>query len=79
MPLRSFKPLGDLTEAQSSWWHDFGRALDDYAVTPAAGDHVIAAARAAFTSQRDWFATDPAQFARQAWDAEASGTRFLRD
>jgi heme oxygenase (biliverdin-IX-beta and delta-forming) len=60
-------------------WQDFGRALDDYAVTPAAADHVVAGARAAFTCQRDWFATDPAQFARQAWDAESSGTRFVRD
>jgi heme oxygenase len=60
-------------------WQDFGRALDDYAVTTTAGDHVIAAARAAFACQRDWFASDPGQSARQLWDAEASGTRFARD
>jgi heme oxygenase (biliverdin-IX-beta and delta-forming) len=60
-------------------WQDFGRALDDYAVTPASAEHVVAAARAAFACQRDWFATEPAQFARDGWATDSSGTRFIRD
>jgi heme oxygenase len=60
-------------------WQDFGRALDDYAVTSAASEHVVAAARAAFACQRDWFATDPAQFARAVWGDNDGSGRFARD
>ena len=62
----------------SARWQDFGHALDAYAITPAARDHVLTAARAAFTCQRDWFATDPAAFARESWGTDRSG-RFIRD
>jgi heme oxygenase len=57
-------------------WQELGRAIDDYAVTPAAGDHVIAAARAAFTCQRDWLASQPPH---QSWDDGPRRSRFVRD
>lgn len=63
----------------SQRWMDFGRALDDYAVTPASAEHVVAAARAAFTCQRDWFANESTQLARDAWATDSSGTRLVRD
>lgn len=62
----------------SARWQDFGHALDAYAITPAASEQVIMAARAAFACQRDWFATDPATFARESWGADRSG-RIIRD
>ncbi|HEY5926502.1 MAG TPA: biliverdin-producing heme oxygenase [Kofleriaceae bacterium] len=60
-------------------WQELGRALDAYAITPAASDYIVATARAAFRCQRDWFATEPAVIARAAWASESSGTRFVRD
>ena len=60
-------------------WQELGRALDDYAITPAASACIVAAARTAFACQRDWFATEPAVLARAAWASESSGTRFVRE
>jgi heme oxygenase len=54
-------------------WQDLGRAFDAYAITNASVEHMIAAARTAFVTQRDWLASKPAQSARKTWDADLSG------
>lgn len=53
-------------------WQDLGRTLDDYAITPAAAAHVVAASRAAFIALRSWYASAPAHVARTAWAREPS-------
>jgi heme oxygenase (biliverdin-IX-beta and delta-forming) len=60
-------------------WQDFGRALDAYAITPAASDQIVASAREAFKCQRDWFASDPARFARDVWRTEISARYVVRE
>lgn len=54
----------------SARWQDLGRSLDEYSITPACSDQVIAAARMAFAAQRDWIATKPGRSAREGWSAE---------
>ena len=60
-------------------WQELGRALDAYAITPASGEHVVGSAREAFACHRDWVATQPARFAREAWDADISGPHYARN
>lgn len=62
----------------SERWQGFGEALDSYAITPASGEAIVAAARAAFDRQRDWFATEPAHLAHASWDSDTSAP-FARD
>jgi heme oxygenase len=80
MPMTSgWRYLSVYRGVATARWLDFGRALDSYAITEAAGDQVITGALAAFDSQQKWLATEPARFAREAWDTTSSGTRQLRD
>lgn len=58
-------------------WHELGLALDAYAITPACGDTVVAAARVAFRCQRDWLATEPARIAHVI--ANEVSTRIVRE
>jgi len=59
-------------------WEELGRLFDAYAITPGASDQIVVAGRAAFKCQRDWFASDPARFARETWQREISA-RYARD
>ena len=62
----------------SARWQQLGEAFDAYAITPASGDAIVSAARAAFTRQREWFATEPAHLAHASWDSDMSSP-FARD
>lgn len=59
-------------------WAELGAALDSFAITPASADAIVSAARTAFTLQRDWFATNPAQRAHVSWASDISAP-YARD
>lgn len=58
-------------------WHELGLALDAYAITPACGDAIVAAARTAFACQAEWFASEPGQVAHVI--ANEVSTRIVRE
>jgi heme oxygenase len=62
----------------SQKWGELGAAFDNFAITTASADAIVAAARAAFTRQRDWFATDPARLAYVSWGSDVSAP-YARD
>jgi heme oxygenase len=53
-------------------WHELGVALDSFAIAPASADQIVAGARAAFDCLRDWIASEPGRFAREATERESS-------
>lgn len=53
-------------------WRELGAAIDRFAVSPASADEVVAGARAAFECLRDWHASAPGRFAREAGEREPS-------
>lgn len=53
-------------------WQELGIALDDFAIAPASADQIVAGARAAFECLRDWLASEPGRFAREAAERESS-------
>jgi heme oxygenase (biliverdin-IX-beta and delta-forming) len=74
----SWKYLSAYRGIASERWQQLGEALDSYAITPASGDAMVAAAHMAFDRQRAWFATEPAHLAHASWDSDMSAP-FARD